>query len=86
MAAMFMRNKLMAWTAIFSALQAYLSEPKVKTSDQQPAWITLITSLVGLITCYSDFVMPKNVRPAAQAAQATIESIGTAVVSATNAV
>lgn len=50
----------MSWAAFFSAIQLYLNEPKVRPADSQPAWLTIITSVVGLLTCYSDFVLPRN--------------------------
>uniref|UniRef100_A0A060TGL4 ARAD1D24354p n=1 Tax=Blastobotrys adeninivorans TaxID=409370 RepID=A0A060TGL4_BLAAD len=58
LAAMFMRNKLLAWVALFTALQSFLNEPFTQQSDAQPTWTSLVTALVGLVTCYMDFVIP----------------------------
>jgi hypothetical protein len=38
----------------------------VRAADAQPAWISVITAIVGLFTCYSDFVLPRRALPFAQ--------------------
>ncbi|CAN6596259.1 hypothetical protein TRVA0_001S02498 [Trichomonascus vanleenenianus] len=74
LAAMFMRNKLLAWAAVFTAIQSFLNEPiNKKAGDSQPAWITLMTALIGLLTCYMDFVMP-NMRPTVRAPKTAAET------------
>jgi hypothetical protein len=77
LAAMFLRNKILSWAALFTALQVYLNEPPVRGKDAQPAWITLVTSVIGLVTCYMDFVIPKRLPP--PVAQRAAESVSTAV-------
>lgn len=69
--AMFMRNKLLSWVSVFTALQMFLNEPKTRKPDAQPAWVAMVTAFVGLITCYMDFVMPKRLPPVRQAAETT---------------
>lgn len=66
LAAMFMKNKIMSWAALFTAIQLYLNEPKVRAPDAQPASISIVTAIVGLLTCYSDFVLPRRVLPFGQ--------------------
>lgn len=77
MAAMFMRNKLMSWSAVFLAIQTYLSEPinKAPSSDSasQPPLLRILFALISLATCYMEFVIPAtnpSVKRAAQAAAA----------------
>lgn len=71
LAAMFLRNKLIAWAALFTAVQGFLNEPTIQSSSPesqgQPAWITLTTALIGMITCYMDFAVP-SMRPLAKQA------------------
>lgn len=79
----------MSWAAVFTALQSYLNEDKNKSSEGQPAWITMVTALVGLLTCYSDLVMPRRIPPAAQraaqvAAEKATETLSSVISSATN--
>lgn len=66
-----MRNKLLSWVALFTALQMFLNEPKVKKADSQPAWVSVITAFVGILTCYMDFVIPKRIPEASQVAETT---------------
>ncbi|PVH21770.1 hypothetical protein CXQ85_000761 [Candidozyma haemuli] len=65
MAAMFMRNKLMSWCAVFLALQAYLTEPINKPEDDaqagsQPPLLRFVFALVSLSTCYLDLFFPST--------------------------
>lgn len=76
MAAMFLRNKLMSWTALFTAITAFMNEPLIKPTksegSSQPAWLSVLVSLVGLFTCYMDIAFPSQGRKlASQAASAT---------------
>lgn len=65
MAAMFMRNKLMSWSAIFLAIQSYLSEPinkptSGKESGAQPPLLRVLFALISLSTCYLDIFFPST--------------------------
>lgn len=64
MAAMFMRNKIMSWSAVFLALQSYLSEPINKPEDDaagtQPPLLRFVFALVSLLTCYLDLFFPST--------------------------
>lgn len=65
MAAMFMRNKIMSWSAVFLALQSYLSEPINKPEEDaqagsQPPLLRLVFALVSLLTCYLDLFFPST--------------------------
>lgn len=74
MAAMFLRNKAIAWSSFFLAIQAYLNEPKNKplvssdTTAQQPAFFQIIFAVIALGTCYIDILFPTA--PLAKLAQA----------------
>lgn len=72
MAAMFMRNKLLSWSAFFLAIQTYLSEPINKpesSSDlgSQPPLLRIVFALISLMACYVEFVFP-GTNPALKAA------------------
>lgn len=58
LAAMFMRNKVMAWAALFTTTQAFLNEPAQLSGESQPAWLSVVLALVGIFTCYMDIFMP----------------------------
>lgn len=65
MAAMFMRNKIMSWSAVFLALQSYLSEPINKPEENaqagsQPPLLRVAFSLISLLTCYLDLFFPST--------------------------
>lgn len=74
-AAMFLRNKVLAWAALFTTLQAYLNEPSFTDTEAQPAWLSVLISVVGLLTCYMDIIMPPK---SAVAAAATTAAAATA--------
>ncbi|KAK9378945.1 uncharacterized protein V2V93DRAFT_374591 [Kockiozyma suomiensis] len=58
MVAMFLRNKLIAWSAVLVSVQSWLNETESSRSDSQPGWIKLIMSLAGLVVCYMDLFFP----------------------------
>ncbi|RCK57769.1 hypothetical protein Cantr_06800 [Candida viswanathii] len=61
MAAMFMRNKVLSWSAFFLAVQAYLNEPinKPATKEgEQPGLLKVLFALIAVLTCYMDVVFP----------------------------
>lgn len=62
MAAMFMRNKLLSWTAVFLAVQAFMNEPinSPKESEGQPPILRVIFGIVSLLTCYMDLIFPNT--------------------------
>lgn len=66
MMSMFMRSKIISWAGVFTALQSWLSEPEDLGKDQNPGWMSLITSFIGVVVCYMDFVFvpaPKGAPP-----------------------
>lgn len=77
MAAMFMRNKLLSWSSLFIAVQAYLNEPaykeKSENSAEQPPLLRIVFALVSLATCYIDLIIPSTSGTAKKAA--TVASI-----------
>ncbi|KAG5367913.1 hypothetical protein CJU90_0094 [Yarrowia sp. C11] len=90
MAAMFLRNKLMSWTALFTAITAYMNEPLIKPTQSdgasQPAWLSVLVSLVGLFTCYMDLAFPSQGRKlAAQHAASATASSASSTASAASA-
>ncbi|ONH68940.1 hypothetical protein BON22_1630 [Cyberlindnera fabianii] len=59
MAAMFMRNKLLSWFTIFSAVIAVLYEVHGQTTvDGQSGLLRLLTALVGVGVCYMELLLP----------------------------
>ncbi|ABN66683.1 predicted protein, partial [Scheffersomyces stipitis CBS 6054] len=66
MAAMFMRNKMLAWSAVFLAVQSYLNEPLNKPAEaadsnstpSQPPLLRVLFAFIGLVTCYLDLIFP----------------------------
>ncbi|CAN3354301.1 hypothetical protein DICA3_B01816 [Diutina catenulata] len=90
MAAMFMRNRMLSWTAVFLATQAFLNEPRHKPaadkdSAQQPASLRLVFALLSLVTCYIDLIFPsmspqaRSEQMAAKAAETAAETVASAV-------
>lgn len=89
MAAMFMKNKLLSWSAFFLAIQSWLNEPINRPADDtslstatQPPLLRILFSFISLATCYIEFFFPaastnvKRVSKAAvDAASATASSI-----------
>ncbi|KGU22567.1 hypothetical protein MGS_04622 [Candida albicans P78042] len=66
MAAMFMRNKVLSWSALFLTVQSYLNEPinKPDADDgSQPPFVKIVFALVSVLTCYMDVFFP-NTNPA----------------------
>lgn len=87
MAAMFMKNKILSWTALFLALQTYLTEPinkekSEKDAGAQPPLLRLAFALISLATCYMEFFFPSSspglrstVTEAASAAASSVTSV-----------
>ncbi|VVT56360.1 uncharacterized protein SAPINGB_P005004 [Magnusiomyces paraingens] len=88
-AAMFLRNKILAWASLFTTIQGYLNEPAQLASDSQPAWLSVLLAAVGIVTCYMDIIMPPRgptmANAAREAAAAVTESITTSIVAAPTA-
>ncbi|CAI5760551.1 unnamed protein product [Candida verbasci] len=66
MAAMFMRNKMLSWAALFLSVQSYLQEPINKPevanddSASQPAILRVLFAFISVLTCYMDIVFPSS--------------------------
>lgn len=77
MAAMFLRNKMLSWTAMFLSVQSYLSEPTNKVKDpkdtSQPPLLKLAFAAISLVTCYIDIIFPSQ--PTAKTAKSAAETI-----------
>lgn len=62
MAAMFMRNRMLSWTAVLLAVQLWLNEPRHKQPDddkaQQPAILRVTFAVMSLLMCYAELVIP----------------------------
>lgn len=90
MAAMFMKNKMLSWAAVFLAVQAYLNEPihKPESPDdaqKQPPFMRVLFSFISLLTCYMDLVFPGTnpaLRKAATSAAAAASSTASSIASA----
>ncbi|KAK6460736.1 hypothetical protein DFJ63DRAFT_337489 [Scheffersomyces coipomensis] len=86
MAAMFMRNKMLSWAAVFLAIQAFLNEPvnviKKEGDTSQPPALRIGFALISLVTCYIDIffpgTMPGGARKAADIASATASIVDAA--------
>ncbi|KAK6353405.1 hypothetical protein TWF696_005371 [Orbilia brochopaga] len=60
MAAMFLRNKTLAWASMSFAVQTWLSEtPAQKANGKQPAFFSIIFAAVSIVVSY----MPAAARP-----------------------
>lgn len=96
LAAMFLKNKALAWACLFFGVQTYLNEPYIRdpADDSQPAYFRIFFSMIAILTTYIDLVFPHMGNPAAvgakmaanektaQAATEIAETIATAVTSA----
>jgi hypothetical protein len=70
----FINLRILSWAAVFTALQSYLNEDKNRAADSQPAWISMVTACIGLLTCYSDLVLPRRAPPVPKrAVQSAVE-------------
>ena len=77
LAAMFLKNKALAWACLFFSIQSYLNEPIIKApaDESQPAIFRVIFALVALVTCYIDLLFPSIVSPGVAAiAKAAVET------------
>lgn len=89
MAAMFMKNKILSWAALFLAIQTYLTEPinkeqNEKEAGSQPPLLRLAFAFISLATCYMEFFFPSSspgIRSAFTEAAASAASTATSVVS-----
>lgn len=90
MAAMFMRNKILSWSALFLAVQSYLNEPlhKPETKDEsatQPPLLRVLFALISVFACYVEFIFPLSspTKRAVQAAATATVAAATATATAT---
>lgn len=85
MAAMFLRNKMLSWTAVFLSVQAYLAEPNNKVKDEkdtsQPPLLRVLFALISLFTCYIDIVFPSK---PTNVAQKVVESAAETIAAVTS--
>lgn len=91
MAAMMMKNKLLSWFTIFSAVGAVLaSSHGAKTPEgSQSPFLQLLMAVVGAGVCYLDLlypsfggIMPKPASQAAKTATEVVAATATAVAEA----
>jgi hypothetical protein len=80
LAAMFLRNKVLSWAAFFTTLQAWLNEPSTIKTDAQPAWLSVMLAIIGILSCYIDLVFPQK-GTLTKAVKETAEAIATAATS-----
>ncbi|SCW01269.1 LAFE_0D08856g1_1 [Lachancea fermentati] len=60
MAAMFMKNKFLAWFAVISMLHYYLTgEVNESASADQSPLLKIVMSLVSLLVCYMGLALPQ---------------------------
>ncbi|KAK6203408.1 uncharacterized protein RJT21DRAFT_119567 [Scheffersomyces amazonensis] len=85
MAAMFMRNKMLSWAAVFLAVQSYLNEPinapKKDSDSAQPPLLRIGFAFISLVTCYIDLIFPAAnpaIKKAADVTAAVTSSIASA--------
>lgn len=86
MAAMMMRNKLLSWFSVFSAVIATLSSSHgIKTAeDGQSPLLQLLLAAVGVAVCYMDLLFP-NFLPTGKVAPDVASSISETVVATATA-
>lgn len=65
MAAMFLKNKMLAWAAMFFAVQSYLNQPIIKSpgDESQSPSFRILFALISLVTSYLDLVFPAITAP-----------------------
>ncbi|KAK6458265.1 uncharacterized protein RJT20DRAFT_30110 [Scheffersomyces xylosifermentans] len=92
MAAMFMRNKMLSWSALFLAIQSYLNEPINKPVEKddsgtpaQPPLLRVVFAFIALVTCYIDIIFPGSSPAANRVVKEATESVTSAVTSAVSA-
>ncbi|CDK27190.1 unnamed protein product [Kuraishia capsulata CBS 1993] len=79
MAAMFLRNKPLAWASLFLSVQNYLNEPTHKAKDEaMPPFFKLLMGALAVLTTYMDFIFPPVAPAARQAAAAAASATGSA--------
>ncbi|KAI5956801.1 hypothetical protein KGF54_000418 [Candida jiufengensis] len=86
MAAMFMKNKMLSWAALFLSIQTYLNEPinKVEEDGSQPPLLKVVFALVAVLTCYIDIIFPQTNPSIKKAADVATEITSTIVSTATS--
>lgn len=87
MAAMFMKNKMLSWAALFLAVQSYLNQPTNRPADDkdsQPPILRILFSLISLVTCYLEFIFP-SASPAVKRAPVNVaETLSSTIAAATS--
>lgn len=62
MAAMFMKNKFLAWFALLTTFHYYLTaEPSESNSPEQSPIVKIGMSVVSLLVCYMGLALPQSV-------------------------
>lgn len=75
MAAMFLKNKMLSWSALFLAVQSFLSEPynsETAKEGSQPPLLRILFAFISVAICYMDLIFPAA-SPAKKAAQKAAE-------------
>ncbi|KAK9455985.1 hypothetical protein V1511DRAFT_496221 [Dipodascopsis uninucleata] len=58
MVAMFLRNKIIAWSALLIAIQSWLNESEASAAENStPGWLRVVMSLAGMMVCYMDLII-----------------------------
>lgn len=66
MVAMFMRSKVIAWSALFISIQTYLSEPEIPSKDSAGLG-GVATALLSVAISYMNFIFGPNKPPTPKA-------------------
>ncbi|TID30642.1 hypothetical protein CANINC_000797 [Pichia inconspicua] len=74
MAAMFLKNRMLAWASLFFAVQSYLNRPIIKRpgDESQSPSFRILFALIALVTSYLDLIFPAMSGP--RIAEKIIES------------
>ncbi|SCU92352.1 LAMI_0E09912g1_1 [Lachancea mirantina] len=73
MAAMFMKNKFLAWFGLLSTFHNFLTDTTSSGgAGQQPPVMQLVLGLVSILVCYMGLALPQPDAPAPKAAQAPV--------------
>ncbi|CAI4053826.1 hypothetical protein SKDZ_16G3240 [Saccharomyces kudriavzevii ZP591] len=83
MAAIFLRNKFIAWFSLIQSVHYYLNtdedivaaqkEDKAASPMDQPPVIKLFMSLIGLCVCYMNLAFPQQIAPPSSKTKTVVE-------------
>lgn len=83
MAAMFLKNKSIAWACLFIAVQNFLNEPLIKSpgDESTSGWFKILFAGIALLTTYMDLIFPNISGPiTSKIVEEAVDATTTAIV------